>query len=121
VIVPYLHLAIGQGFLSLGALPEMLATFTRSDVAPGAVDPFWYRWATVQGTHALFGVVLALRWPRWAGWAFTLWAAKEAAFDIPNGGGAVFVALDSLADLGAGALGFAFGRTYICHVHRQPC
>lgn len=98
-------------------LPDILATFTRSDVTPGMVDPFWYRWATVQGTHALFGVVLALRWPRWAGWVFTLWAAKEASFDIPNGGGAVLVTLDSLADLGVGALGFAFGRACIRRAH----
>lgn len=61
MIVPYIHLAMGQGFLALAGLTDMLATFTRSDVVPGAVYPFWYRWATVQGTHALIGVVLVLR------------------------------------------------------------
>ncbi len=43
MIVPYIHLAMGQGFLSLAGLSDVLAWFTRSNVARGAVDPLWYR------------------------------------------------------------------------------
>lgn len=97
----------GAGLMTLG---DVLATFTRSDMAPGALSPFWFQWGAVQGTHALFGLVAALGPMRWAVAGFALWTAKELALDIPGAGFAALVVLDSLADLGAALGGFAFGR-----------
>lgn len=92
------------------ALGDVLVTFAQSDLAPGALSPFWFQWGAVQGTHALFGLVAALGPMRWAVAGFALWTAKELAFDIPGAGFAALVVLDSLADLGAGLCGFAFAR-----------
>ncbi len=91
-------------------LPEVLATFAQSDLAPGALSPFWFQRGAVQGTHALFGLIAALGPMRWAVAGFALWTAKELALDIPDAGFAALVVLDSLADLGAAFGGFAFAR-----------
>jgi hypothetical protein len=88
---------------------QFITVFLHSDLEAGFM-PDWYIWGAITGTHILFGVIIAAC-PKRIGVAIALaWVAKELAFDIPNGGGAVWVGMDSLADLEAGALGYVLAR-----------
>ncbi|WP_300548080.1 hypothetical protein [Roseovarius sp.] len=89
-----------------------LAEFARSDIGPDPA-PRWHAMISVQMAHALIGVTLALyRVPVLLVWAvFYVWLAKELLGDIPNGGGAWPVVVDSVADLFFGVMGYITAKS----------
>jgi hypothetical protein len=91
----------------LDGLQSALGTFAQSDVY-GPLPPRWHIVMTGQAAHVLIGAALAffpVR-PLMLAIVAVAWVVKEVLGDIPNGGGAGIVWLDSVADLGFGLLGF---------------
>jgi hypothetical protein len=91
------------------ALADVLAVLGRSDLAPG-LDPFWYRWITVTGTHVLVGVMLSLVPARWALAALGALVVKELWADLPNAGWSALVMADTLSDMAAYLAGLMLGH-----------
>lgn len=89
-----------------------LAELTRSDMGPDPA-PRWYAMISVQMAHALLGAILALfRAPKPLVYClFFGWLAKELLGDIPNGGGAWPVVVDSVADLFFGVMGYITAKS----------
>ncbi|WP_319826639.1 hypothetical protein [Thalassovita sp.] len=92
-------------------LPDWIWPFIISDQCDGSAGA--WLWLTLLFAH--FGVGAAFGFlPRWFAFGFfLLWLVKELGADIPIAGWSGVVVLDSLIDMGAGALGFAVmaGRT----------
>ena len=82
---------------------EYIVDLGVSDVANGF--PGWGPYLWIQFQHLVLGLLagaagLALAVP-----FFAAWTLKEVFFDSPANGGALVVAIDSVADLGFGLLG----------------
>lgn len=87
-------------------LPDWIWPFVIPDHCEGSPD-VWL-WLTILFAHLGLGGAIGLL-PRWiALGVLASWGAKELGADIPIGEWSGVVMLDSLIDLGAGILGFAF-------------
>ena len=99
---------MGALLLDTSALAGDLLTSEWSGRCPSVL----WQWLASALAHCFMAAALAAFAPvRWAWAALGLWLAKELAFDLPAGGWAAAVALDSLADLSLAAIAYAAFRT----------